>query len=502
MAVVADPRQRAERPPSARLQRRSEAWLLAGIILVGALLRFATLSVQSFWFDEATTWQIVSHGLGHVFAQVPRTESTPPLYYVLLWLWSRAFGLSEAGLRSFSALCGTATIAVVWATGRRLASQRVGLIAALLAATNPFLVWYSQEARAYSLLLAMSAVSLLALVHVLASPSPRRLLAWGVSCALALAAHYYAAVVIVPEALWLAIVLRRRGLLNLQRVALGLAPILVVAGAQLPLMIHQNDGRAGYIANSGSLPYRVVQLFKQDLIGEGQPVKGLLTAICSVAVVVGLGLLATRSRREERSAAVTPLVVGVGGLALAIVIAKIGTDYFNTRNLLPTWPALLLVVAIGLGAAGAGRLGALGTAMIVAVGLFCIFNVDFNPRYQRQNWRGAARVLGPATQPRAIVSDLHSEVPLEPYLQGLGAFPPAGTPVAEVDLMWLERTRQWGPISPFTPAALPGFSIASVTRTKSYVVVRYRAARPTLEPYATLSHLYPDPARMLTLLQR
>jgi mannosyltransferase len=502
MAVAASWRQRAERPRSALFQHRSEGWLLAGIILVGALLRFTTLGVQSFWFDEATTWKIVSHGLGHVLSQVPRTESTPPLYYVLLWLWSRVFGLSEAGLRSFSALCGTVTIAVAWAIGRQLVSSRAGVIAALLTATNPFLLWYSQEARAYSLLLLMSALSLLALVRVLASPTPRRVLAWGVSCALALAAHYYAVVAIVPEGLWLAIVLRRRRLLTGERIALGLAPIIVVAGAQLPLMIHQNDGRAGYIANSGSLPYRMVQLFKQDLIGDGQPAKGLLTAICAVAVVLGLALLLTRSRHEERSAAVTPLVVGVGGILLAVVISKIGTDYFNTRNLLPTWPALLLVVAAGLGTSGAGRLGVLGTAMIVAVALFCILNVDFDPLYQRQDWRGAAHVLGPATEPRAIVSDIHSATELAPYLRGLGTFPASGTPVAEVDLLWLQRSGQWGPVSPLQPAALPGFTAGPVTRTRSYVVVRYRAAQPALEPYATLSHLYPDPAETLALLQR
>jgi hypothetical protein len=381
-------------------------------------------------------------------------------------------------------------------------SERAGLIAALLTAANPFLFWYSQEARAYSLLLLMSAISLLALVRALASPAPRRVLAWGISCALALAAHYYAAVVIVPEALWLAFVLRRRGLISRDRVALGLAPILVVAGAQLPLMIHQNDGRASYIANSGSLPYRVVQLFKQDLIGEGQPVKGLLTAICSVAVVLGLALLMTRSRRAERSAVVAPLVVGIGGILVAIGVATIGTDYFNTRNLLPTWPALLLVVAVGLGASGAGRLGMVGTAMIAAVGLFCIGNVVFNPAYQRQDWRGAAHALGPPSQPRAIVSDIHSEVPLEPYLRGLGSFPAAGAPVREVDLIWLQRTRQWGPLSPLTPAPLPGFTAEPAIRTSSYVVVRYLAVRPTPEPYATLSRLYPDPTRKLTLLQR
>jgi mannosyltransferase len=501
MAAVASPPERAAGPRSALSAQRRHWWLLAGIVLVGAVLRFPTLGEQSFWTDEATTWQIVAHGLGHVLHQVPQTESTPPLYYVLLWCWSRVFGLSEVGLRSLSAVFGTATIVVMWAIGRRVASERAGLVAALLTAANPFLVWYSQEARAYALLLLLSAVSVLALVRVLSSPSRGRALAWGVTAALALAAHYYAIVVIVPEALWLAVVLRRRGLLTLERIALGVLPIVVVGAAQLPLMIHQNDGRAGYISTSGSLPYRVVQLFKQDLIGEGQPVKGLLTAICAAAVVIGLGLLLARARREERAAAVMPLAVGLGGVAVAIIVAKVGTDYFNTRNLLPTWPALMLVVALGLGASGAGRLGAFGTALLLAVGVFCVVNVDTNQRYQRLNWRGAAHVLGPATAPRAIVSDIHSSVELDPYLRRLAPFPQGGAPlVREVDVVWLQRTSAWGAIGPITPAPLPGFTLEPVTRTSSYVVVRYRVAQPTAEPYAALARLYPGPS--LALLQR
>jgi mannosyltransferase len=465
---------------------------------MGAALRFPTLGEQSFWFDEATTWQIVAHGLGHVLHQVPQTESTPPLYYVLLWCWSRVFGLSEAGLRSLSAVFGTATIVVMWAIGRRLASERAGLVAALLTAANPFLVWYSQEARAYALLLLMSALSLLTLLWALESPTGRRLFAWGASAALALAAHYYAAVVIVPEALWLALALRRRDALTLRRVGLGALAIIVVGGAQLPLMIHQNDGRAGYISTSGSLPYRVVQLFKQDLIGEGQPVKGLLTAVCAAAVVIGLGSLFARARRDERTAAVTPLAVGLGGVVVAIIIAKIGTDYFNTRNLLPTWPALMLFVALGLGASRAGRLGAFGTALLVAVGVFCVVNVDLNQRYQRLNWRGAAYALRPATGPRAIVSDIHSSVELDPYLRRLAPFPTGGAPrVKEVDLVWLRRTSAWAAITPITPAPLAGFALAPVIRTPSYVVARYRAAQPTPEPYAALGRLYPAPSQVL-----
>ena len=498
MAAVASPFERVAGSQGARSAQRQHLWLLAGIVLVGAALRFPTLGEQSFWFDEATTWQIVAHGLGHVLHQVPQTESTPPLYYVLLWCWSRVFGLGEAGLRSLSAVFGTGTIVVMWALGRRIASERAGLVAGLVTAANPFLVWYSQEARAYAFLVLVSAVSLLTLVRALSSPSGKRVLAWGASAALALAAHYYAVVVIVPEALWLAVALRRRGVLTLQRMALGVLPIAVVGGAQLPLMIHQNDGRAGYISTSGSLPYRVVQLFKQDLIGEGQPVKGLLTAICAAAVVIGLGLLVARTRRDEHTAAVTPLVVGLGGVAVAIIIATVGTDYFNTRNLLATWPALMLVVALGLGASGAGRLGALGTALLVAVGVFCVVNVDTDQHYQRLNWRGAAHALGTANASRAIVSDIHSAVELDPYLRRLAPFPP-GAQVREVDVVWLKRSSAWGAITPITPAPLPGFMLRPVIRGSSYVVVRYRAVQPTAVPYAALGRLYPAPS--LALLQ-
>ena len=161
------------------LTRERSLWLLAGIVIIGAAIRFSTLDQQSFWLDEATTWGIVSHGVGHVLSTVPKTESTPPLYYVLVWLWSRVFGAGDVGLRSFSALCGTLTIPVMWAAGRRLASERIGLVAALVTAVNPLLFWYSQEARTYALLVLLSALSLLAFLRALEQPSTGRLVWWG-----------------------------------------------------------------------------------------------------------------------------------------------------------------------------------------------------------------------------------------------------------------------------------------------------------------------------------
>lgn len=467
--------------------------LLAGIVVLGAAIRFSTLNEQSFWYDEAATYAIVAHGLGHVFATVPKTESTPPLYYVLLWLWSRVFGIGEMGLRSFSALCGTATIVVMWAIGRRMGSERVGLVAALLTATNPFLFWYSQEARSYALLVLVSTVSLLALLRALEAPSRRRLLIWGIVAAIALNVHYFAIFALVGEGAWLLIVLYRRGLLTWERAALTCVPAVVVAIPLGLLAIHQNDGRAGYIADdSGSLGYRLAQLIKQDIIGDGQPHKTLLGLVGSLLVLMALGLLIRRGTRAERSAALLPGVIATAGVLLAIIVAAAGTDYFNTRNMLAVWPALGLVVAAGFGARRAGWLGATGACALSLLCLFCVWNVVDDPAFQRDDWRGAARALGPAATPRAIVANRYEGLPtLQVYLRGVSRYPARGMTVREVDVIWLGRGSFGHAILPFAPVALPGFT-SRVIRSPTYTVVRYRADRAVFEPASTLDGIYPS----------
>ena len=74
----------------------------------------------------------------------------PPLYYSVLHGWLR-FGDSEAALRIPSMVFGVLTIPLVYALGRTIRDHRLGLVAALLFAISPFQVWYSQEARGYSL---------------------------------------------------------------------------------------------------------------------------------------------------------------------------------------------------------------------------------------------------------------------------------------------------------------------------------------------------------------
>ena len=108
------------------------------------------------------------------------SESAPPLYYALAWLWTQVTGTGEFGLRSLSALAGVATVPVAYLLGAELRGRRAGLVAAALVAVNPMLLWYSQEARAYALLRpAPRALAALLRARAATAAGRRDLVAWG-----------------------------------------------------------------------------------------------------------------------------------------------------------------------------------------------------------------------------------------------------------------------------------------------------------------------------------
>ncbi|RMF26414.1 MAG: hypothetical protein D6759_19705, partial [Chloroflexi bacterium] len=131
--------------------------ILLLILLLAALLRFYRLDAQSFWNDEGNSARLAERSVTLIL-EGAAGDIHPPGYYLALHTWRAVWGESEFALRSFSALCGLSIVALVYALGRALFDASVGLVAAFLAAINPFQVYYSQEARMYALL-ALEAVA-------------------------------------------------------------------------------------------------------------------------------------------------------------------------------------------------------------------------------------------------------------------------------------------------------------------------------------------------------
>ncbi len=457
-------------------------WIVAGLTVFAAVLRFATLGLQSYHHDEIVTASRILRGsFWHAMDAVGFGESAPPLYYATAWLWTQASGTGEVGLRSFSALAGVATVPVAFLLGAELRGRATGIAAAALVAVNPMLVWYSQEARAYAMFALLTSLSLLYFVRGLEHGRRRDLTAWGLVSGLALATHYFAIFPIAAEAAWL--LYRRR-----REAARGAAILAAFGLALAPLAIHQMSlGHAEWIANF-TLGHRLWEMGVTFTVGEigdviARPERPLLALVPVVAIAISCCLLALRGDRDERRATRPLLAVAAAtvGIPLAIALVDPGKDYVLARNLLPALLPLLIVVAIGLTLRRARRAGAVVGAVLVAYSLGFSVWASLSPALQRPDWEAVASALGEPSTPRAMVTWTIGEAPLRYYLStgSLQARPSEGFKwwVGEVDFI------SDGPAPP-PPRRLfgPGFRQAGYEQVGRLYIRRYVRTGPGLAP--------------------
>jgi hypothetical protein len=469
--------------------RRPVGLAVGALTLLAAAIRFTRIGHQGFWFDEGNTALLVHLSPGKMLGLIPQSESTPPLYYCAAWVWVRMFGYGEAGLRSLSALAGVLTVPVAFGAARKLISTRVGVAAAALTACNPFLIWYSQEARSYSLLVLLCAVALLAFAHARAAPGARTLAAWVIASALALATHYYALLAIVPQAIWLLAAHWRRVPV---RIAVGVVGACGLA--LIPLALSQNGtGNASWIAPI-PLGSRLGQIIPQFLIGTGAPAYDVLEPLAAGMVIIGLLLLVLRSEPPVRRTALSVGALAVGGLMLNLLLVAAGIDDLITRNVIALWLPAAIVVAAGFGARRAGALGICAAVVLCATGLAAAAGVARDRNLQRPDWRGVARVLGarPADGPSGrviLVQHYRDLLPLSLYLPGLRFWRADDEQsVREFDVVSIAAPRErlcwWGAACNLTPSEmqraypLAGFHQQWLRHVYQFSVMRLVANRP------------------------
>lgn len=456
---------------------------IALLTALGMALRLPTLDRQSFWLDELVTVLLLDRGLGDVLAEIPRTEATPFVYYVVAWAWGSVFGLGEVGLRLLSAIAGTAVIPVAYAAAVGLVSRRAGIVAAGLVATNPLLVWYSQEARSYSLLVLLGAASLLAFGHALHGRHGW-LAAWAALSALAIATHYFAAFLVAAEVVWLLVRLSERRRVVLASLLPG-ATLL----AHVPLVLAQRDN-AEAVSGSG-LVARIAGIPKNLAVGYSFPAEALGSALAALLLLAGAALVVRAGPAARRGALVA------GSLALAaigtpIVLAVVGIDFLIARNTI----IAVVPAAVFLGAGFATtRLGLAAAAVLCVLSAGVSLAPALDTRYGRTDWRGAAEGLAAPTGTRAIVvTPYMSRTLWRPYLPDLREPAPDGALVQEIAALGLatEGGYSSGRIAPpsvTTPRPVDGFRIVEVERKPTFTLVVYRAARPMFVPASTLTSL-------------
>ncbi len=410
------------------------------VLALAAGLRFYRLGEQSLWADEGNSAALAARSLARITHDVA-ADIHPPLYYWLLHLWTRLLGTSEAELRSLSALAGVALVYVIYRMGRRLRGEQVGLTAALVAALNPFLIYYSQEARMYALLGLWSGLALygftLYVLHEGAGrtrPPLRTAALLVISLAGGLYTHYvFPAVILAINALyflWLWDSHRRGHILEritwwlgLQMVAaLLFLPWLPIAQRQLSTWPSPSAGMDFSQVLSASLTTLAL-----GPVGYRQP-QGSWNLVFAMGIALGLwpSMRPARGRREHWLAWGIPFVGMAAPIALMMMRGLFTEAYL--KFLIVGSPGFCLLLArgiIGPGEALASMVSprssprradrpetalprlpwlpmlwyALAAALLGIAAGTTLQAYYFDPTYARDDYRGIARYIEAEERP-------------------------------------------------------------------------------------------------------
>ncbi|MFN2130773.1 MAG: glycosyltransferase family 39 protein [Anaerolineae bacterium] len=326
---------------------------LVALLLAAFGLRILLIDRQSIWYDEGLSIYYAQRPLPEMLSQVSSSDH-PPLHTLLLHAWIRFCGDSELSVRLFSAWWGVLCIPLLYALARRV-SPPTGLLAALLLAISPFAVWYAQEARGYTLALALS----LAAVEVgLRLLDPRSRASWvhyGAYVGLATGAlysHFYTGfvllglnVVLIGDGI-LALHRRSRAWGRLARWTLAQLAVIALLGPWVPFVLRQIAENATYWHGAVGWQQILGQTLAAFAVGETLSGGWAVAAAVLVGAFALLGTVVLAWRREDRLflALLWSWMLVPAFFVIAINLAH---PKFSPRYLLNALPPYLVLAAVG-----------------------------------------------------------------------------------------------------------------------------------------------------------
>jgi len=439
---------------TAIIKRHPRAWTAIGLLaIVGVsyLLRSQALSAK-FWIDEGLSVGIANHPLTDI-PGVLRQDGAPPLYYLLLHVWINLIGGDgEARTHALSLLCALLAIPASWYWARRVFDARSAWITALLMATLPFVTYYAQETRMYTLVVLIGTCAGGAFAAAFVR-GDRRALPWFIVFgALAPYSHNWGAFFVAGCGLtWLVLVRGagddgRRVLVRDGVLAFGMIALLYLPW--LPTVLDQARHTGAPWAESPSL---------SDLLS----VLELATGGIAIALVGGAGLARLRDDEPRWARA-----------AFALVAAAVATVLFawTLSQFSPAWSGRYaaivvgpLLLAVGAGLAAAGRLG----IVVLVIGLILSWSTQETRLKGKSNVFKVTRTL----TDRGLVRDGDTVVSVHPeqgavtryYLGPRVHYADALGPVRDPQVFdWrdaLDRLQRTGPrtaLAEITPGVRPG----------------------------------------------
>jgi mannosyltransferase len=209
--------------------------LLAGIVVLAAGLRLAFLANHSVWLDEVFVVWLAQHPWWEIPGLLRVVDQHPPFYFLLMHVWIGVAGAGEAAIRFPSACFSLCSVLLAYGIVRRVSTDGVALLTALLVAISPFQIMAAQEARMYPLLGALALASTAALLAAVDRGGAIRWTAYVVAAAAMVYTHYFGALVLLAHGLWVGWRERR----HLGAWTAGMAVVAALYAPWVPAVLEQ-----------------------------------------------------------------------------------------------------------------------------------------------------------------------------------------------------------------------------------------------------------------------
>jgi len=393
------------------------------ILILGFILRLINLN-QSLWLDEAVQ-ALTSKGTFLNLFQELRGDFHPPLYHMFMWAWVHLLGNSEIILRLPSVIFGTMTIYIVYliaSCGLRITNYelriancklRIAEIVALLMATAPFHIYYSQEARPYALVTLLVCCSMLFLMQ-------KKWWKYLFFTVLALYSSYFVFFIILAQFIYL---LSQKEIKNLKFVALAFVCFL----PGLPLLLTQlQTGKEAMnlIPEWGQLVnlsfYKALPLtFIKFSIGRITIFNKVIYSLLAVFLISFNGLLIIKGilRKENRLWAlwfIIPLLTAWG--------SSFFVPNFQPFRLLLILPAFYLLLVLGIFHKSTSMIYIIEVIILLSVSFVSLYVYFSKPFFWREDWRSLVSYieshLESQTRATVIIPSSTSNWPWKYYSQG------------------------------------------------------------------------------------
>ena len=380
---------------------------LALLMLASLALRVGSLK-SGYWIDEGIAVGIASHDLADI-PGILAQDGNPPLYYLLLHGWMLVFGTGEPATRALSLLFALAAVPASFWAGSALFDRRAGALAAAGAAGAPFLTYYAQETRMYSLVVLLSILASASFALAFVRGRRAHVVWLGVWLALLLYTHTWG--LFLTAAMTIAwVVLWRRGVVTAPD---GVRLAIVLAALYAPWLPSVLSQAANTAAPWAERPSPVL------LLGVPGSLFGWV-ALPLLAIAVFFAL----HRRPPVDRAVRVLAaIGALTASMAWLVSQVEPAWASRYLAVVMGPLLLALAAVVSRSARWGGVALVGVAVVWLVS---------GPPAVKSNVRTVSTGIAPQVRPGDLVVSTQPE-----QVPALYRYLPAGvvyrTPMGLVD---------------------------------------------------------------------